>query len=48
MYEGAVVWLAGEPLGVPFPPEPAAAHADVASTSAAARVKIAGRMALTS
>jgi len=48
MYEGAAVWLAGETLGAPFPPDPAAAHAVVASTSAAARAKIADRMALTS
>jgi hypothetical protein len=48
MYEGAVVWLAGEALGAPFPPDPAAPHADVPSANAAARAKIADRMALTS
>ena len=48
MYEGAAVWLAGETLGAPFPPDPAAAHAVVASSKAAATDKSIPRIALTS
>jgi len=42
--EGALVAFAGAPL----PPEPAAAHAVVASSNAAATASSADRMALTS
>jgi hypothetical protein len=46
--DGAAVAFAGAPLGAPVPPEPAAAHAVVASSSAAATTRIADRTALTS
>ncbi len=48
MYDGAVVAFAGEALGVPLPPDPAAAHALVASSKAAATDKSIPRIALTS
>jgi len=48
MYDGAFVAVAGDALGAPLPPEPAAAHAVVASSSAAARASSVRRMALTS
>ena len=46
--DGAAVAFAGAPLGAPVPPEPAAAHAVVASSSAADAASKADGMALTS
>jgi hypothetical protein len=45
--DGAAVAFPGAPLGA-VPPEPAAAHAVVASSSAAVTASSADRMALTS
>jgi hypothetical protein len=46
--DGAAVVFAGASLGTPVPPEPAAAHAAVASKVAAATASTTDRMALTS
>jgi hypothetical protein len=46
--DGAAVALPGAPFGAPVPPEPAAAHAVVASSNAIATASSADRMALTS
>jgi len=48
MYDGALVAFAGEAFGAPVPPDPAAAHAVVASSSAATMDKSTPRIALTS
>jgi hypothetical protein len=48
MNDGAGVAFVGAPVGAPPPPEPAAEHAMVPSSTAVARAKGTRRMALTS